>query len=71
METSIGFSNTEFVGDLDNSYLIREWRQWSGWGVLKVIGGENVEPSCLGYSFKKSGHKGGRAKGAEQERAFD
>lgn len=39
--------------------------------MLKVIGGENVEPSCLGHSFKNSGHKGGRAKGAEQERAVD
>jgi len=53
MEASIGFSTTEIVGDLDHTYLIREWRQWSDWDVLKVIGGENVETLCLDYSFKK------------------
>ena len=68
MEASIGFSTTEIVGDLDNTYLIREWRQWSDWDVLKVIGGENVETLCLDYSLKKSGYKGEQQKDLSKKR---
>lgn len=68
MEASMGLSTTEIVGDLDNTYLIGEWRQRSDWGVLKVIGGENVETLCLDYSFKKSGYKGEQQKELSKKR---
>ena len=68
MDASMGLSTTEIAGDLDNTYLIGEWRQWSDWGVLKVIGGENVETLCLDYSFKKSGYKGEQQKELSKKR---
>lgn len=70
MEASTGFSTTEIVGDLDNTYLIGEWKQWSDWGVLKVIGGENVETLCLDYSFKKSSYKGKQQKELSEKRGL-
>lgn len=67
MEASIGFSTTEIVGDLDNTYLIREWRQVR-LGCAEGDWRGECRDVVFGVFFKKSGCKGEQQKELSKKR---